>query len=569
MTRPARNVGIRTGGRRWRDLAALLVALTLITAACGGDDDDDAGTDPSPGGTTETTAAAGDPKAGGELVVGLESESAGWLPGKDSQSQAGLQVMYAVFDPLMAYDENGEVGPYLAESLEPNADFSEYTLTLRPGITFHDGTPLDAAAIKDNFDNYLKPPTARTTAALAAVSFEATGDLTGVYTLDPPSSAFPDLLTNIIGMPFSPTAAAEMGDDASSHPVGTGPFTFVSWQRDSELVVEKNPDYWQDGKPYLDRITFRPIPDEEARLASLQSGEVDVMHTVRQAQALAEAGDDVQSLVDIGGQSAMTYYNTTKPPTDDLRVRQALVHAVDQDELISVQGLEGITQATYQPVAPDSPWATDDAEAAYPAQDVEKATELLQEYMDDPDRSDGKAPGEPVSISLVVTAGVASLNDLGQLYQESWEAVGFDASIDFVDQATLVNRAVGSPPDFAGDYVATLFRLGIDSDPDNLYTTFYDEKAGGNIANWSPPEAKELWDIGHTSTDDAERKEAYAELWTLMAEQVPLSYHGALATAIGAKSDVMGIPDWTLPDGTRGEGYPTSIIHYVEVWLDR
>ena len=556
------------GRARW---LALVLAMLAFASACGGggDDDDEAGGGGTPASTTEAPAeSAAEPTPGGSITVGIESESPGWLPGTDSQSQAGLMVMYAIHDPLMSYDSEGELGPYLAESLEPNADLTEFTLTLRSGITFHDGEPLTAQGVKDNFDTYLKPETSRTAGSLANVeSFEVTGELTGVYKMTSTNAAFPALLTGIIGMPFSPKAASEMGADYSSHPVGTGPFSFVSWQRDGELVVEKNETYWQEGLPYLDGITFRPLPDEESRLASLQSGDVDVMHTVRQAQTVVET-DGIESYVDIGGTSAITIYNTTTPPTDDVRVRQALVHAVDQDELISVQGLEEITFPTFQPVPRDSRWATDRAEAAYPKQDVERATELLQEYMDDPDRSDGKAVGEPVSVSLVVTSGVASLNDLGQLYQESWDAVGFDASLDLVDQATLINRAVGTGPDFAGDFTTTLFRIGTDNDPDNLYQSFYDAKAAANIANWSTPEAQELWDIGRASADDDERMEAYATLFEMMAEEVPFSYHGGLATAVGALPEVKGIPDWTFPDGTLGEGHPSSVVRFVQVWVE-
>jgi peptide/nickel transport system substrate-binding protein len=563
------NVHARTGRAGWLRRVAVLAALALVVTACGGDDDDDdAGGGGGGGGETTETSAAGEPRPGGEITVGLESESAGWLPSKDSQSQAGLQVMFAIHDALMAYDESGAVQPYLAESLEPNADLTEYTLTLRPGVVFHDGEPLDAQAIKTIFDDYLKAPDSRTAGSLTDITaFEVTGELTGVYQLAGPNAAFPDLLTGIIGMPFSPKAASEMGPDYSANPVGTGPFRFVSWQRDGELVVEKNPDYWQEGKPYLDRIRFRPLPDEESRVASLLAGEVDVMHTVRQAQAVEEA-DEVQALIDIGGQSAITYYNTARPPTDDLRVRQALVHAVDQAELISVQGLENITYPTFQPVPADSQWATDAAEEAYPAHDPEAAEALLQEYIDDPDRSDGKAPGEPLEISLVVTAGVASLNDLAQLYQESWEAVGFEVSLDLVDQPTLINKAVGSAPDFAGDYVATLFRIGTDNDPDILRTTFYDAAAAANISNWANAEASELFDEARVEPDVERRAELYGRIWELLATEVPLSYHGGLATAVGAQPDVRGIPDWTLPDGTLGEGHPGSVVHFVEVWLD-
>ena len=115
-------------------------------------------------------------------------------------------------------------------------------------------------------------------------SIEVVDDLTVTYNMTAPDAAFPDVLDGSSGWPFSPTAVAEMGADAcAANPVGTGPFRFVSWLRDGQLVVESNEDYWQEGLPHLDRITFRVITDEDSRLASLQSGDVDAMQTLRQS----------------------------------------------------------------------------------------------------------------------------------------------------------------------------------------------------------------------------------------------------------------------------------------------
>ena len=151
--------------------------------------------------------------------------SQSWRPGTGSWASPGYNVAYAIMDPLMARTAEGTIEPYLAESLEPNDDFSEWTLTLRDGVTFHDGTPLDAQAIKDNFDIYLTAPESNVAGVLGNVeSFEVTGDLTGVYMLAEGNAAFPDLLTTSPGMPFSPTAAEELGEDFNSEPVGTGPF---------------------------------------------------------------------------------------------------------------------------------------------------------------------------------------------------------------------------------------------------------------------------------------------------------------------------------------------------------
>ncbi|MBJ7452044.1 MAG: hypothetical protein JHC71_08175, partial [Blastococcus sp.] len=259
-----------------RALASLgLVGVLLGTAACGGDDGGGSG-----GGTTgaedDEFSEQGDPVEGGEITVGLEAETNSWTPGEGSFADSGTSVAFALYDPLMKRTAEGEIKPFLAESMEPNADFTTWTLTLRPDIQFHDGTPLNAEALKSNFDDYLIAPTSNVRNTLVDVTaLNVVDELSVEYVLKETNAAFPDVLTGSPGWPFSPTAAAANGPDAGANPVGTGPFTFVSWQRDSNLVLEKNEDYWQEGLPYLDKITFRPIPDEDTRLSSLQSGDID------------------------------------------------------------------------------------------------------------------------------------------------------------------------------------------------------------------------------------------------------------------------------------------------------
>ncbi|MBN1098035.1 ABC transporter substrate-binding protein [Blastococcus sp. TML/C7B] len=240
----------RPTGLPWkRALASLgLVGILLGTAACGGDDggDDNGSGGAGPGEISEQ----GDPVSGGEITVGLEAETNSWLPGEYAGGNSGTTVAYALYDPLMKRTAEGEFKPFLAESMEPNEDFTTWTLTLRPDVQFHDGTPLNGEALKTVFDTYLKAPTSNVANTLAEVSaLNVVDDLTVEYVLTETNAAFPDVLTGSPGWPFSPTAAAAAGEDAGANPVGTGPFSFVSWQRDSNLVLEKNENYWQDRLP--------------------------------------------------------------------------------------------------------------------------------------------------------------------------------------------------------------------------------------------------------------------------------------------------------------------------------
>jgi peptide/nickel transport system substrate-binding protein len=219
-------------------LLAVLAVVGLLAAGCGGGGDDSEAADDTPSGAASDVSEQGDPVAGGSITVGLEAETNSWLPGTANFGNPGIAVALAIFDPLFRRDENGVIRPYLAESIESNTDLTEWTVRLRPDVLFHDGTPFDAAALKTVFDTYIKVPGSNLAAMVADVaSLDVVDSLAVVYRLSEPNAAFDSVLAGAVGWPFSPTAAAEAGADAGSHPVGTGPFVFGVWQRDNRLVV--------------------------------------------------------------------------------------------------------------------------------------------------------------------------------------------------------------------------------------------------------------------------------------------------------------------------------------------
>ena len=480
--------------RRWP--AAAVALSVVLVGACGGGD-----------GNETATADDEKPVAGGNLLMALEADSPGWFP--PVQSGKSL-ITTAIYDTLMAEDSKGVVKPYMAESLTPNADFTQWTLKLRPGITFHDNTPLDAEAIRKGMMEYHKAQGSQTSGTTQVITGVTVVDpLTARYDLAGPNGAFPSLLTGVIGMPFSPAAVEAAGgkEKFSSGPVGggAGPFMFVSWQRDNALVMKKNPNYWQKDKglPYLDQITTRPIPDEDARLATLQSGDVDLMQTVRQAHRVKAAADDgsIKSYPDIGNTNANLNLNMGKPPTNDIRVRKAMAYAVDQKQLISVQGLEGIAPVAKQLFNKDSPYYSTRADDAYAENDMNRAKALMREYINDPARSDGKPVGTPPTLAITCTAGVSSLNDLVLIYQQKWKEAGLEASLDLVDQAVLVQKLVGVAPDFKAGFDVSCNRSGTDDDPDVLYNTLAVPNIAANLVDMDDARVRELFQQGRASGD--------------------------------------------------------------------
>ena len=535
-------------------------ALLLGTAACGGDDGGNENTS-SGGAGTDEISEQGEPVEGGEITIGLEAETNSWLPGEGLFAEPGTNVAFAIYDPLMKRTADGELKPYLAESMEPNEELTVWTLTLRPDVQFHDGTPLNAEALKSNFDEYLTAPTSNVAASLAAVtSLDVVDDLTVRYNLAAPDAAFPDVLTSASGMPFSPTAAAAAGPDAGANPVGTGPFRFVSWQRDSALVVERNENYWQEGLPHLDKITFRPIPDEDTRLSSLQSGDIDALQTLRQSTVgRAREFDGVDNYEYLGNSSTVSLINTTRPPFDDVRVRQALAHAIDQPALIDVLGGTGLTPEATQYFSPDSPFYSEEAAEAFPTYDVERAQELYDEYINDPQRSDGQPVGTDLSFTFNCPPD-PSLNELSQLYQSFWSSLGMEVSLNTVEQAAHIQNAI------AKDYDVQCFRAGSQADPGFTLSRALTPGAL-NFTGYTSPEIDEQLQVLRTTTDLEARKDAVEAISMEVSENVPNLFTGHNLTDIAVRDVVKNVDGWTFPDGTPGDGVPSGSAMWGHAWL--
>jgi peptide/nickel transport system substrate-binding protein len=541
-------------------------------AACGGGKDDD--TNEGDGGIVKSDDSAdeGTPVPGGQLAVGVEAETAGWQPCVDSASESGTMVYISVYDQLMVRSEDGSVKPWLAESLTPSEDKLTWTLKLRPNVKFHDGTALDSAALKSNFDAN-KAPASRCAGTLAPVaSMDVVDPLTVKYTLASPYGPFPELLTGAVGLPFSPANAAAKGKDVSANPVGTGPYIFKSWERDSKLTLEKNPNYWVKGQPYLDTVIVKPIPDEDARLASLSSGEIDAGFTLRQeyVKAARDKGDAIERHEYVGNNSGGSIFNVKRPPVDDKRVRKAFALAQNQDQLIEVLGGKGISPAATQFFSKDSPWYSEKVAKAYPQNKPDEAKKLLDEYKNDPKRSDGKPAGTPVAITFNCPPD-PTLIAYAQAVQQMETNVGFQVELKQVEQATHINNAVGKPPYTTADYMINCWRLGGQADPDAILFNQYGdpENTAANVTNYDNPEVQELLKTARESSDFKTRYDAYEKIGLIFDEDVPHTWTGSTAASVYTKKGVKGIETFTFPDGkTRGK-FEQAVFRFAQVWIEK
>ena len=233
---------------------------------------------------------------GDTITFGLEAENTNYCLSRAQLAISGIQVVAAIYDTLTVPDANGEAVPYLAKSVEPNADYTEWTITLRDGVQFHDGTPLDSAALKANMDSWRGAEGAPNVGPLLPFVFQNVTDVQAVdpmtvkVVLDTPVADFDDGLYGVGRFGIMAPAQLNAGEECATNMIGTGPFKLESYQQNEATTVVKNEDYWQKGYPKVDRIRFVPVVDGAARVTQLQGGELDVMHTSARAADRHAAG---------------------------------------------------------------------------------------------------------------------------------------------------------------------------------------------------------------------------------------------------------------------------------------
>lgn len=558
MVRVGRSIG----------LVAVLLALTVVAGACGG------GSGSGQGPTADTVVEAADvllpsdgpPRQGGRVVYALASESDGWDPTVNRWATDGTQVALTFFDPLAAYNAEGEAVPFLAESITPNADFTEWTITLRPGIRFHDGTELDAAAVKTVLD--AREKSVLTGPAFALVeSVETTGDLTVVVRMNGPWAAFPVALTGQAGVVPAPSQLAS--PDSSRRPVGTGPFRFVEWVPDNRLVVERNPDYWVRDEagnrmPYLDRIEFRPIPDDLARAAAVSTGDVDIAHTtavpsIKRFREMAAAGE--LQYVEQRGDTETTFVqmNLEAPPFDDLRARRAVALATDNRAWVDVIA-QGVTLPATSVFRPTSKWY---AEAGFPAFDPAAAAEEVAAYEAE--------TGQPLSFTLNVI-GTPLGRQQGEFLKQMWEQAGMQVEVRQVDAATLIVDGA------LGNYQATIWgQFGSpDADYEQVWWDPDNARPVGQIALNFPrirdEELNAALERARSTDDLATRQEAYAVVQQRLAALVPYALLDHPVPVKVAQNRVRGLLQTTLPDGSPsipmgGPGSFSLVTRLSQTWV--
>ena len=365
----------------------------------------------------------------------------------------------------------------------------------------------------------------------------------------------------------------------------------MSRDLDNETVVERYAGYWGVDKngtqlPYIDKISFRPIPDEGTRLDATLSGTTQVAHTLRQgtirdARAARDDGSDIFLFEFQGNNVGGGMFNVLVPPFDDVRVRRGLTMLNSQENVIEALGGTGISLPGTQWFSPDSPWYSETVAAAWPQFDFEAGVALITEYVNDPERSDGKAVGESIDAELSCPPDPTLIAAM-QVIEQVWTQSGLvNVELTNYDQQTHIGYALGSDNGFVGNHTTHCWRWSSDDDPSIPLgqgfappTAEIAAAAGleGVVSpfNFSNYFSGDMFQniVAATRTDVFEERYALYEAVMLeLAEQVPVWYSGHTATALIVDSSLDGLASWELPSGSLGAGLPNAEGRWGQAWI--
>jgi peptide/nickel transport system substrate-binding protein len=486
------------------------------------------------------------PAQGGKLVYGLTLAPSGIDPHVDASSELGIPLT-SVYDTLVYQALDGSFVPGLAARWEVSDDGRLYTFYLRRDVTFHDGTPFNARAVQFNLDRIANPELNSRKARGMMGPYDHTeviDDYTVKVHFREAYAPFLDSASQVyLGM-ASPSALQQWGAEYQLHQVGTGPFLFEEYVPNDHLTLVRNPGYaWapevynHDGPAYLDEIEFRFYEDPAVRALALESGEADVMAEIppQDAVRLEAGGQFLLHEVPIPGQPLQFFLNTEKPPTDDLRVRQALLHATDRQRIVD-SIFQGYSPVAYGPLNAVTMGYDPAVEGRY-VYDTDQAVALLEEAGWTDSDGDGirDQDGQPLTLqAYLMTWGY--LPEVGQMLQNQLRAVGVDLQTQTVAFPAALEAAGKGE-----HHLAPMTFFG--SDPNVLDLTYLSRNADGGF-NWSRARdtlLDSLLNDGLRALDPIERASRYAQAQTRIMDLALVLPIRDYVNLIAARAAVRGL----------------------------
>jgi peptide/nickel transport system substrate-binding protein len=559
----------------------------MMLAACSSSGKSGGGTTNTSGNTTANTPDTGKPVEGGKLTYALEAETDGGFCLSNAQLVvSGEQIATSIYDTLTVIDSKGKYEPFLAKTVTPNADSSAWTITLRTQadgspIKFQDGTDLTPAIVADNINawigKYVRPDGTHAPSLLFAIVLKdvtsVTSDATSVTVkLDKSWPSFPWVLyaNGRLGIMAKAQLDSSDADCANKNLIGTGPFSLVSWKPNQSMVLKKNPNYWRTDKdgqklPYLDQITFVPVPDSTQRTNGL--GEVydalaqSTFTEIGKLETAAKAG--TYNIAQEKGDRELRYYllNARRAPFNDLLGREAVTYAINPQEVNGVINNDLATVAK-EPFDIGTDGYT--ANSQWPGFNLAKAKTAVAAYK-------AKHGGTFPTITLLTDNDSAEAKEAGVLIGDL-SAAGIPAKQKPVTQSQIVNTAIG------GDFDLLLWRNHPGGDPDSQYVWWWNSPAAtptvnANLVNFGAfhdDTISSLLDTGRSQTPGTpERSQTYEKVVQQFSKNLWNIWMWYEDWTIAGTKKVHGFTGGTLPAG--GTQYPIlgGLIRADNLWVTK
>lgn len=511
-------------------LAFFLVAAMLVSVtACG-----------TSGSTAGSTGGSGSTAGGGlsapdqDFVIAFNNDIQSLDPHNNSDTLS-ITVARTMYEGLVAFDENQQIIPQLAESYEAADDHVTYTFHLRQGVKFHDGEEFNAAAFVANYERALGDETLRQYRRVSTwESVETPDDYTVVITLKTPNSSFLNQFTqfNII----SPKLIEQGTSVIAKSPVGTGPYTFTERVEGDHVTLAPNADYW-GGAPSVNSVTFRAVPEDGSRVAMLQTGEADYIYPMPAIQASSMDGTDNIEVITMPS-NVMRYVtlNTTLPQLSDVRVRQAMNYAIDKQAYIKTV-FNGYAEEVYSAYPSSVQYYS--AQTPYDF-NLEKAKELMAEA--------GYADG----FKITIWGDNTTQEQKGmQFVQQQLAQIGIEMEVLPMEPNTIgdmiyVEKDEATIETWYVNWSASSFDA--DGSMRNILYSEMMPPASANTAYYNNPEFDRLLDEGREATDPDQLAEIYADAQAIVWEDCPWLFLGNDQVMSGQKTYVSGVS--LRPDGS-------------------
>ena len=430
-----------------------------------------------------------------------------------------FQTIRSFYDTLVEPDRSGVLVPALAESWDVSADGLTWAFSLRSGVFFHNGDRMTSADVKATFERLTADATASPKAGefAAITGIDTPNDSTVVFTLSEPSAPLLASMASGWGA-ILPASLIESGHDFGSQPVGTGPFRFVEWVRDSRVVMEANDDYWIAGAPRVDGVVVNIIPENAVQVQGLLSGELDVIDSVNQQDIpmLESGGLTIQR--DLSALVMVLAMNTSRAPLANLEFRQAVNFAIDKQAVMDIAYGGGRPVGTFMDIT--DPYYVDYT-SLYPF-DPARARDALA--------TSGVSLDEPLVMAL--PENFEAHVRAGEMYQEMLETVGIDVELRLVDWSTWLNDVFRG-----GNYDFTVIGHTGKLDPDGRLGGYGTE---ATYVKWVNDEAASTIGEARSTVDPQARQELYTRVLELMAVEVPHAYIGTSYRYVAMQDNVTG-----------------------------